>query len=90
MWIENPVVIGSAAAIRDQAIERAAFGAGAVLASALWFAMLGFGARHAARGLQRPAVLRTLGLLGAVRLCGTAVALLQAATAGLRGAGLPA
>jgi L-lysine exporter family protein LysE/ArgO len=71
VWIETLLVFGSAAAAREGP-ERLAFGAGALLASALWFAALGFGARLARRWLARPAVLR--GLSGASALLLAAMA----------------
>lgn len=77
VWIETVLIVGTTAAAREGATERAAFGAGALLASTLWFGALGFGAGRAARWLSRPAVLRGLsGVSGALLAC-MALSLLQ-------------
>jgi L-lysine exporter family protein LysE/ArgO len=80
VWIETLLVFGSAAAAREGP-ERLAFGAGALLASALWFAALGYGARLAWRWLARPAVLRGLSGTSALLLAAMAWRLAAGASA---------
>jgi L-lysine exporter family protein LysE/ArgO len=83
VWIETVLIVGATAAARECAAERAAFGAGALLASTLWFSALGFGARRAARWLSRPAVLRGLSGVSSLLLAGMAFSLLQSGGAAL-------
>ncbi len=71
VWFETLLVFGTAAAAR-QANEQLAFGAGALLASALWFMALGFGARLAWRWLASPVVLRGLSAFSALLLASIA------------------
>ncbi len=77
VWIETLLVVGAAALALPEA-ERQAFAAGALLASALWFSALGWGARLLAPWLARPAVLRGLALLSALMLAAMALRLVEA------------
>jgi len=80
VWIETLLVVG-AAGNAWPAADRAAFGAGALAASALWFSALAFGARAAAGWLARPMVLRGLGFASAALLVGLALRMLPDALA---------
>jgi L-lysine exporter family protein LysE/ArgO len=57
VYLDTVVLLGSVGA-QAQGAGRAAFAVGAGIASAMWFATLGFGASAASRWLQRPAVWR--------------------------------
>ncbi len=59
VYLDTLVLLGAAAA-RYPAAGRAAFGVGAVCASALWFPLLGFGAQRLAPVFARPAAWRVL------------------------------
>jgi L-lysine exporter family protein LysE/ArgO len=74
VWIETLLVFGSAAMAQAEA-ERGAFAAGALLASAAWFAALGWGAHLLRAWLLRPAVQRMLGIASALLLGATALRL---------------
>jgi L-lysine exporter family protein LysE/ArgO len=56
-WLDTVVLLGSLSASAD---SRAAFAGGAMLASATWFAALGYGARWLAPWFARPAAWRAL------------------------------
>jgi len=62
VYLDTVVLVGSLSA-RHEGTSAAAFGAGAGLASILWFYGLGFGARLAAPLFARPAAWRLLDLL---------------------------
>jgi len=59
VYLDTVVLVGSVGA-QLPAAARASFALGAGLASAMWFATLGFGASTASRWLQRPAVWRAI------------------------------
>jgi L-lysine exporter family protein LysE/ArgO len=59
VYLDTVVLLGSLGAQHTGA-ARQAFAVGAGLASAMWFATLGFGAAAASRWLQRPAVWRAI------------------------------
>ncbi|WP_298834714.1 LysE/ArgO family amino acid transporter [uncultured Piscinibacter sp.] len=58
-WLDTVVLLGSIAAQQPEG-TRAAFGAGAASASAVWFFALGYGARLLAPWFARPAAWRAL------------------------------
>ena len=59
VYLDTLVLLGGVGA-QHSGSARAAFVAGASLASAMWFASLGYGAAAASRWLQRPAVWRAI------------------------------
>lgn len=59
VYLDTLVILGSMAAQYD-GTQRAAFTAGAVLASALWFYGLGYGAAYLAPAFRKPAAWRVL------------------------------
>ena len=59
VYLDTLVLLGGVGA-QHRGSARAAFVAGASLASAMWFATLGYGAAAASRWLQRPAVWRAI------------------------------
>ena len=59
VYLDTVVLLGSVGA-QQPGNGRAAFAAGAGLASLMWFAMLGYGAVAASRLLQRPAAWRAI------------------------------
>ncbi|MFT7775818.1 LysE/ArgO family amino acid transporter [Roseateles sp.] len=73
VWIETLLIVGASGASLEPP-ARSAFGLGALLASVLWFCALGYGARHLARHLQRPWLLRGLHGLSAALLLGSLAA----------------
>jgi L-lysine exporter family protein LysE/ArgO len=88
VYLDTVVLVGSLSA-RHEGAGAAAFGAGAGLASILWFYGLGFGARLAAPLFARPAAWRFLDLLiGVVMWAITARLVLEAWNAGTGGGGL--
>jgi L-lysine exporter family protein LysE/ArgO len=58
-WLDTVVLLGSVATQQPEA-QRASFGSGAVLASAVWFFALGYGARLLAPLFARPLAWRLL------------------------------
>ncbi|MFD4260076.1 LysE/ArgO family amino acid transporter [Streptomyces sp. NPDC058534] len=67
VYLDTVFLLGSVAA--DRGALRWTFGLGAVVASLVWFAALGFGARHLGRFLARPAAWRVLdGLVAATMI----------------------
>ncbi|WP_031034491.1 LysE/ArgO family amino acid transporter [Streptomyces sp. NRRL F-5650] len=67
VYLDTVFLLGSVAA--DRGPLRWTFGLGAALASLVWFAALGFGARHLGRFLSRPAAWRVLdGLVAATMI----------------------
>jgi L-lysine exporter family protein LysE/ArgO len=56
-WLDTVVLLGS---LSSQAEDRAAFAAGALAASTLWFVTLGYGARRLAPLFAKPAAWRLL------------------------------
>jgi len=58
VYLDTVLMLGSVASTHGEG--RWIFAAGAVLASCLWFAGLGFGARHLGRWLRTPAAWRVL------------------------------
>lgn len=74
VYLDTVVLLGSVAATQGDA--RAWFGAGAVLASAVWFTGLGFGARLLRPVFARPGAWRVLDAGIAVVMVGIAVSLL--------------
>jgi L-lysine exporter family protein LysE/ArgO len=73
VWIETLLIVGAAGAGLELP-QRSSFGLGALLASVMWFCALGYGARHLARHLQRPWLLRGLHGLSAVLLVSSMIA----------------
>ena len=59
VYLDTVVLLGSLAAAQGDP-HRWAFGAGAMVASAVWFSALGFGARSLSSLLRRPAAWRVL------------------------------
>ena len=79
VYLDTLVLVGSVASTHGEL--RWAFGAGAMLASALWFTLLGLGARALAPLFARPLAWRVLDVVVAVVMVGVAVTLvLPAAT----------
>jgi L-lysine exporter family protein LysE/ArgO len=74
VYLDTMVLIGSIAAAHGDS-GRWTFGAGAVLASAVWFPLIGFGAARLGRFLARPAAWRIVDAVIAVQLLVVAVAL---------------
>ncbi|WP_353352763.1 LysE/ArgO family amino acid transporter [Intrasporangium sp. DVR] len=74
VYLDTMVLIGSLAATHGDP-GRWAFGAGAVVASAVWFPLIGFGAARAGRLLTRPLAWRVVDAVIAVQLLVLAVAL---------------
>lgn len=72
VWIETLLIVGAAGASLEGP-RRLAFGLGALMASVIWFCLLGYGARHLSRWLQRPLLLRGLHGLSAVMLLACAL-----------------
>ncbi|MCF2129690.1 LysE/ArgO family amino acid transporter [Strepomyces sp. STD 3.1] len=67
VYLDTVFLLGSVAA--DRGPLRWTFGLGAAVASLVWFAVLGFGARHLGRFLARPAAWRVLdGLVAATMI----------------------
>lgn len=75
VYIETLLLIGATGMAQPEG-DRAAFGAGVLSASMLWFSGLGFGARLAAPWLARPAVWRALALASAAAMASMAWRLL--------------
>ncbi len=74
VYLDTVVLVGGLAATHgDQG--RWLFGAGAVLASAIWFPLIGFGARGLRSVFARPAAWRVLDLVIAVQLVLIAIAM---------------
>jgi len=69
------VLLGSLGARQPEAL-RAAFAAGAGVASAMWFALLGFGAAAAAPRLQNPRTWRVIDGLVALLMASLGLQLL--------------
>ncbi len=74
-WLDTVVLLGSIST-QQPAAARPWFGAGAVAASFVWFATLGFGARALAGVFARPAAWRVLDALIALVMWAIAVSLL--------------
>ncbi|HKX68133.1 MAG TPA: LysE/ArgO family amino acid transporter [Intrasporangium sp.] len=74
VYLDTTVLIGSLAVAHGDP-GRWTFGAGAVLASAVWFPLIGFGAARLGRFLTRPAAWRVVDAVIAVQLLVLAVAL---------------
>jgi L-lysine exporter family protein LysE/ArgO len=70
-WIDTAVIIGTAS-MAYASPQNVIFGLGAALGSALWFLALGFSAAALARHLAHPAVWRTIDVLVALTMWGTA------------------
>jgi len=64
VWIDTLLLVGATGAALPDG-SRAAFGAGALAGSALWFCGLAYGARLASAWLARPAAWRALSLASA-------------------------
>lgn len=75
VYLDTVVLLGGLGA-RQPAALRAAFVAGACLASAMWFGLLGFGAAAAAPRLRRPGTWRLLDGLVALLMTGLGLQLL--------------
>lgn len=75
VYLDTVVLLGGLGARQPPGL-RAAFAAGAGLASALWFGLLGFGAAAAARWLARPATWRVLDAGVALLMAGLGLQLL--------------
>ncbi|MDV3220565.1 LysE/ArgO family amino acid transporter [Intrasporangium sp.] len=78
VYLDTMVLIGSLAVAQGDP-GRWAFGAGAVLASALWFPLIGFGAARLGRFLTKPTAWRVIDAVIAVQLLVLAVALARPA-----------
>ena len=76
-WLDTAVLIGTASAAHQQP-GNYLFGAGAALASAVWFVGLGLGAKKLAVRLAKPAVWRAIDVTVALTMWGTAVWLVAA------------
>jgi L-lysine exporter family protein LysE/ArgO len=74
VYLDTMVLIGSLAVAHGDP-GRWTFGAGAVLASAVWFPLVGFGAARLGRFFTRPAAWRVVDAVIAVQLLVLAVAL---------------
>ncbi|WP_329469434.1 LysE/ArgO family amino acid transporter [Streptomyces sp. NBC_01723] len=74
VYLDTVFLLGSVAA--DRGPLRWTFGLGAAAASLVWFAVLGFGARHLGRFLARPAAWRVLDGLVAVTMIVLGVSLI--------------
>lgn len=75
VYLDTVVLLGSLAAAQGDP-ERWAFGIGAMTASAVWFSMLGFGARALGPALRRPVAWRILDSAIAVQMFAVAALLL--------------
>lgn len=75
VYLDTVVLVGGVG-VQHTGLARGAFVAGTWLASALWFAMLGFGAASAAHFLRRPAVWRGIDATVALVMWATAAQLL--------------
>lgn len=75
VYLDTVVLLGGLGA-RQSAALRPAFVAGAGLASAMWFGLLGFGAAAAAPWLNQPRVWRAIDALVAVLMAGLGLQLL--------------
>ncbi|GEK87648.1 LysE/ArgO family amino acid transporter [Microbacterium aerolatum] len=73
VYLDTVLMLGSIAATHGDA--RWIFAAGAVVASILWFSVLGYGARHLGRWLDTPTAWRILDGVIAVIMIGLAVSL---------------
>lgn len=81
VYLDTVVLLGSVGAQQPGA-GRAAFAAGAGLASLMWFVSLGYGAAAASRWLQRPGVWRAIDATVAVVMWAVAAQLLLRPLAG--------
>ncbi|WHM34658.1 LysE/ArgO family amino acid transporter [Streptomyces sp. BPPL-273] len=77
VYLDTVFLLGSVAA--DRGPLRWTFGLGAAAASLVWFAVLGFGARHLGRCLARPAAWRVLDGLVAATMIALGVSLVAGA-----------
>ncbi|MEU8742604.1 LysE/ArgO family amino acid transporter [Streptomyces parvulus] len=77
VYLDTVFLLGSVAA--DRGPLRWTFGLGAAAASLVWFAALGFGARHLGRFLARPAAWRALDGLVAATMIALGVSLVAGA-----------
>lgn len=75
VYLDTVVLLGSLGARQPPELQ-AAFAAGAGLASAMWFSLLGFGAAAAAPHLRHPATWRVLDALVALLMAGLGLQLL--------------
>lgn len=75
VYLDTVVLLGSLGARQPRELQ-AAFAAGAGLASAMWFSLLGFGAAAAAPHLRHPATWRVLDALVALLMAGLGLQLL--------------
>jgi len=78
VYLDTVVLLGSLSA-RHAGAARVAFGAGAAMASAVWFYGIGFGARFAAPLFARPAAWRILDVAIAIIMASIALSLLAQA-----------
>lgn len=65
VYLDTVVLLGTVGAQQPEAL-RGAFAGGAMLASGMWFSLLGFGAAAVAAPLRRPAVWRSIDALIAI------------------------
>ncbi|MEV4047599.1 LysE family transporter, partial [Streptomyces sp. NPDC049744] len=77
VYLDTVFLLGSVAA--DRGPLRWTFGVGAAVASLVWFAALGFGARYLGRFLARPAAWRVLDGLVAATMIALGVSLVAGA-----------
>ncbi|WP_432182937.1 LysE/ArgO family amino acid transporter [Streptomyces tendae] len=77
VYLDTVFLLGSVAA--DRGPLRWTFGLGAAVASLVWFAALGFGARYLGRFLARPAAWRVLDGLVAATMIGLGLSLVAGA-----------
>jgi L-lysine exporter family protein LysE/ArgO len=75
VYLDTVILLGSLAAAQGDP-DRWAFGIGAMVAGALWFSALGFGARRLGRLLHRPAAWRLLDSAIAIQMFAIAALLL--------------
>ncbi|WP_243224507.1 LysE/ArgO family amino acid transporter [Microbacterium sp. CIAB417] len=80
VYLDTVLMLGSIAATHGDA--RWLFACGAIVASAVWFTALGFGARYLGRWLSTPRAWRVLDALIAVVMIGIAVSLVMPTVVG--------
>lgn len=76
VYLDTVVLLGSLSARYSHIWERCAYAVGAMAASAIWFAALGFGARLLAPVFRRPAAWRILDIIIAAVMAFLAISLI--------------
>lgn len=79
VYLDTVVLLGSLSARYDEASERTAYAGGAMIASAVWFVALGYGARLLAPVFVRPAAWRILDVSIAAVMALLSITLLMSA-----------